>query len=227
MEMLLKSYSSTIQDIDEKGVIVKAVNAFGNKDAVGDISLKGSYTKTLSEGFGRVRWFLNHKRDQLLGVPIEGHQTESHLVMKSKINLNKQIGRDTYEDYKIYAEQGKSLEHSVGVIAVKGKYEIKGDTRLVSEWRLMEYSTLTDWGANPNTPTLSIKSEFGEGVDETIAFLEICLKKANYSDIKGKQVESQIAALKALIAEPSIDTLIPEPPAAIDYKSIIQSFKIS
>src|ERR1044072_5957359 len=185
--MLTKSYSSTIQDIDEKGIIVVAANAFGNEDMHGDISMPGSYTKTINERFNRLRWYLNHEQDKLLGVPMEAKQTDTHLVVKGRINLNKQIGRDTYEDYKMYASEGKSLEHSVGVLAVKRD---TSNAKRVMEWKWFEYSTLTNWGANPNTPVLSIKSE--ENPLQLVEFLEKCLWKANYSDEKGKQIESQI-----------------------------------
>ena len=117
--MLIKAYAGAIQDVDEKGVIVKAINAFGNEDAHGDISMKGSFNKTIQERGARLKWYLNHKQDQLLGVPLETSPTDLYLVQKSRINLNKQIGRDTYEDYKMYASEGKTLEHSIGVTAVK------------------------------------------------------------------------------------------------------------
>lgn len=223
--LILKSYAGEVKDVDSKGVIVKAVNAFGNRDAAGDVSMKGSFTKTLQEGLTRVRWFLNHKRDVILGVPLEGHQTEEHLIMKSRINLNKQVGRDTYEDYKMYAAEGRSLEHSVGVIAMPGKFEKKGDTRYVAEWRMMEYSTLTDWGANENTPVFSIKSAHSEETPlELIEFLEKSLRVANYSDMKGKQIESHILQIKALM-QPAEVTEEPQT-AIVDYKSVLSNFKL-
>jgi HK97 family phage prohead protease len=218
MEQLrIKSYSSTINDVDEKGVIVKAVNAFGNEDAHKDISVSGSYSKTIQERFNRLRWYLNHDQKTLLGVPLEATQTDAHLIVKSRINLNKQVGRDTYEDYKLFASEGKSLEHSVGVIAVKRD---QADKRKVLEWKWFEYSTLTNWGANPNTPMLSIKSE--DNITEIIDFLELSLRKASYSDVKGKMIEGKIQELKTLlISEPSADT----PPVSkpFDWKSALEN----
>jgi HK97 family phage prohead protease len=205
METLLrKAYKSEIQDIDDKGVIIVAANAFGNKDSHGDISMKGSFTKTIQENFNRVRWYLNHHPGQLLGVPIEAHETEDFLVVKGQINLNKTIGRDTYEDYKMYASHGKSLEHSVAVKPIK-----KDASGRVFEWKWKEYSTLTEWASNPHTPLLSLKSE--NNLPEIIEFLEECTRKANYSDEKGKEIEKQITTLKALIAEPEASTLKQEP----------------
>ena len=59
-------------DVDEKGVVTVAVNGIGVKDSQDDISMPGSFNKTLKENFNRMRWFLNHRTDQLLGVPLSG-----------------------------------------------------------------------------------------------------------------------------------------------------------
>lgn len=224
-QLEIKSYSGAIHDIDEKGIITKAVAVFDVKDDKGDISLKGSFNKSINDGLKRLKWYLNHDQTILLGAPLEAVANDTHLITKSKINLNKQVGRDTYEDYKIYAETGRTLEHSIGAYAIKANKDASG-TRNVMEWKWMEYSTLTNWGASQDTPMFSLKnSEYS--VEETIEFLEMCCKKANYSDVKGKQIEYQVAVLKALVLEPSNDTLVIEPQAVIDYKSIINSFKIS
>lgn len=130
-------------DVDEKGVVTVAVNGIGVKDSQDDISMPGSFNKTLKENFNRMRWFLNHRTDQLLGVPLSGEEKENNLVMVGQINLKKQMGRDTLEDYKLYAENGRTLEHSIGVKAIKRD---EADRRKVKEWFMGEYSTLTAWG---------------------------------------------------------------------------------
>jgi HK97 family phage prohead protease len=150
------SFKVKPEDIDEKGRVVIAVNAFGNLDSDNEISAKGAFTKTLKENFNRVKWFLNHNRSQLLGVPIEAVETDEYLQVTGQLNMNKQLSRDIYEDYRLYAEHGKTLEHSIGVDVIKRDSK---DTRIVLEYKLWEFSTLTNWGANANTPLLSIKSE--------------------------------------------------------------------
>lgn len=220
-QLLTKSYTSSIQDIDDKGIVKVAANAFGNEDAHKDISVYGSYTKTIQERFHRLKWYKNHNQNELLGVPKEASQTNEHLVVVGKLNLNKQISKDIYEDYKIYAAEGKSLEHSVGVIAVKRDQQ---DKRKVLEWKWFEYSTLTNWGANPNTPMLSIKSE--DNPLDAIEFLELCLRKGNYSDERGHMMEEHIAILKALLttAEPPDGTQsVIEP--LFDIKAAINNLK--
>jgi HK97 family phage prohead protease len=202
-----KNYGSQIKDLDEKGIVIVAANAIGNEDSDKDMSMDGSFDKTLSENFKRVKWFLNHDRNLLLGVPIEGKQSGKYLEMKGQLNLKKQIAKDTYEDYKLYAEHGKTLEHSIGVEAVK--WEQKGDTRMVKEWKLWEYSTLTSWGANEYTPMLGMKS--ANSITEAIDWFNVMLKQGNYSDEKFLQIEEKINSLKSLFQEPGVPTQKKEP----------------
>ena len=77
MEEKIKSlqYKTKANDVDEKGIVTVAVNGIGVKDSQNDISMPGSFNKTLKENIGRMRWFLNHRTDQLLGVPLSGKET--------------------------------------------------------------------------------------------------------------------------------------------------------
>lgn len=193
MEIKQKIFESKAVDLDKKGQVLIAVNAFGNTDSDNDISLPGSFKKTLKENFARVRWFLNHDVTILLGVPIKGFEEGQYLKMQAQFNLEKQIARDTYEDYKLFQEHGKSLEHSVGLQAIKWTFDETKGVRTISEWKLWEFSTLTHWGANENTPLLGIKSRLEEMGNNT-----------NYSDERKRQIEQ---TQKALFIEPSRVTL--------------------
>lgn len=215
---MYKSFKSQVKDVDQKGRVVVAANAFGNIDSQGDISNYGSFTKTLNENFDRVRWLLNHDGNKLLGVPIEGTETPQYLQVVGQLNMDKELSRDVYADYKLYAEYGKSLEHSIGVDPIK--FDIQGKVRKVSEWKLWEFSTLTTWGANSNTPMLNIKSDYD--------WLNIQLNKGDYTDERFKEIEKQIQILKSLIDEPAQATQIIEPIAQIvepiNWKSISDIF---
>ncbi len=202
-----KDFRTEIKDIDEKGRVLVAANAIGNVDSDNDISKDGSFDKTLSEHFKRVKWFLNHDKNILLGVPIEAKQNGKYLEMLGQLNMKKQISRDTYEDYKLYAEHGRTLEHSIGVNAIK--WEMDDDVRKVSEWKLWEYSTLTAWGANEDTPMLGIKGlkDMNDGVE----WLNTMLKKGNYTDERFKEIENQLNRLKSLVSEPVVTTREDEP----------------
>lgn len=204
-----KNFGTQIKDLDEKGRVLVAANAIGNVDSDSDITKDGAFDKTLAEGFKRVKWFLNHDKNTLLGVPIEGKQNGKYLEILGQLNMKKQISRDIYEDYKLYAEHGRTLEHSVGVNAIK--WEMQGDVRLVSEWKLWEYSTLTAWGANSDTPMLAIKSDKYENISDSVEWLETILRKGNYTDQRFKEIEDKLSALKSLLEEPVITTPVQEP----------------
>jgi hypothetical protein len=55
--MIIKAYKSKVEDVDNKGRVIVAANALGNVDNMKDMSMEGSFTKTLNENFKRVRWF--------------------------------------------------------------------------------------------------------------------------------------------------------------------------
>ena len=189
-------YKTKANDLDEvKGIVRVAVNGIGVVDSQNDISMPGSFTKTLSENIARMKWFLNHDVTQLLGVPLEGEEKDGNLVMTGQLNLAKQIGRDTLEDYKLFASAGRTLEHSIGVQAIKRDEK---DKRKVLEWKMWEYSTLTNWGSNPQTFLIGIKNDNEGDVRRNIEFIRQALKM-RYSDARLKEYEMRLDMLnKAL-----------------------------
>lgn len=222
---MLKSLSSDITDIDEKGRIVVAANAFGNIDADRDISMPGSFDVTVKNNFTRLKWFLNHDRTQLLGVPLQAIITKEHLQVVGQINLNKQIGRDTYEDYKLFADHGKSLEHSIGVDAIKFIEDRENNVRKVTEWKWWEYSTLTSWGVNENTPLISIKSS---DPHTALNLFEIRMKHGHYSDETFIEIEESITRIKSLInKQHSLEQPISADALADASKQFIKSLQLS
>lgn len=190
-------YKTKANDVDgEKGIVTVAVNGIGVKDSQGDISMPGSFNKTLKEGFDKIKWFLNHDIKLLLGCPISGEEKDGNLVMTGQINLEKQIGRDILSDYKLYAEHGKTLEHSIGVRAIKRD---KADRAKVHEWKMYEYSTLTSWGSNPQTFLVNIKSATEDQVREAVDFIKKAFQMRGYSDERLNGYNMQLdLLLKAL-----------------------------
>ncbi len=214
---MYKNFQTTIKDVDEKGRVLVAANAIGNIDSDNDISMPGSFQKTIKENFSRLKWFLNHNKDFLVGVPLEAKEGMPYLEVLGQINLDKQLGKDVYSDYKLYAEYNKTLEHSIGVEPVK-KEQGKDGVRRVSEWKWWEYSTLYSWGANDQTPLIALKES--NNFIEIIDWLELKMKKGNFSDERFKQIEGQIIKLRSLIAEPAEATQVDEP----NYIQVIDSF---
>lgn len=198
MEETLKRipYRTKTADVDEKGIVTVAVNGIGIEDSQKDISMPGSFVETITHDIDRMRWFLNHDTTQLLGVPLYGEEKSDNLIVTGQLNLAKQIGRDILTDYKLYAEAGRTLEHSIGVKAIRRDKE---DRRKVLQWKMYEYSTLTSWGANPNTYLVGIKSATAEQVRDAIDFLKLALKQKGYSDERFMNIEKELGVLfKAL-----------------------------
>jgi hypothetical protein len=241
MNAINKSLEKEIKSIDEKqGIVQFYANAFNNVDSDADVSLQGSFSKTLKENIGRMRWLLNHDVDKLLGVPFidGGIEDMMGLISTNKANMEKTIAKDTFQDYILYKEFGRTLEHSVRVRAIK--YEIVEKEgipvefkqqayengferiRLVKEWQLMEVSTVM-WGANEKTPLLDIKSL--KELDSTISFFDSMLKM-NYTDERMKSIEETHKILLSLKSEP-LKTILKEPVLDTRLKPIIEIMKNS
>jgi len=210
--MKLFNTKSSIEDVDEKGIVKIRVSAFGNIDSYGDIMDSKAFNKSISDfkasGKTRVKHLKNHSWNQAIGVPIEMTVTEKGLDVVSKINLEKQLGQETFSDYKFYAENNQTLEHSIGYVTVKEEKSQEQKANILKEVNLMEYSTLDFLGANSETPLLDLKS-VNMTPEELI-----------------KRIEDLEARLKAL--EPSQDTQAVEEKAEnelIELNKIISKIK--
>lgn len=190
MAKIYKNIKEKVEDVTKEGRLVIAINAIGNEDTDGDISMPGSFDKTLKDDIVRAKWYLNHDTTILLGVPISGREEDGLVKMEAQLNLKKQIGRDVLSDYELFAEFERTLEHSVGVEDILRN---KSNTKQVLEWKFWECSTLTSWGANERTPLLEIKS-----VDDQIKILEKALKKS-YSDERLSGMENSLSLLKKAV----------------------------
>lgn len=210
MAKILKSIHEKVEDITKEGRLTIAINAIGNEDSDGDISLPGSFNKTMTDDIARMKWFLNHNTTQLLGVPIAGREEGGLVKMEAQLNMKKQIAIDVLSDYELYAEHGRTLEHSVGVEDIVRN---KANKKEVQEWKMWEFSTLTSWGANERTPLLEIKS-----MDEQIKMLEKALKK-NYSTERLVGMEKSLNLLKKAVLGEAI-VKCPHCGLIFDYNSV-------
>ena len=153
---------SSIDDVDEKGIVKIRVSAFGNKDSYGDIMDSKAFNKTISDfkssGKTRVKHLKNHDWNSFIGVPLEMNATNEGLEVVSAINLEKQIAFETFTDYKLADKYGQTLEHSFGYTVVKEEKSEEQKANILKEVNIMEYSTLDFWGANSDTPLLGLKN---------------------------------------------------------------------
>ena len=208
-------------DTTEKGEVTILANGLEIEDYQGDISTRGSFKKTLNDftaGKRPIFHYKNHNNNDTVGLVIKGEETDKYLVLTSMLNLNKQLGREVFEDYKQAKEYGKTIEHSVGVIAIKRDEK---DRRRVLEWYLDEVSTLTKRGANPSTGFIDLKSIDVElNPEKAIEYLKSVLNK-KYSDDKLVTFQNQLELVeKAIITNDIKLVQCPECGLTFDYNGI-------
>jgi len=215
--MDFKQLSYDIKDFDEaKGIVVAYANAYDFKDSDGDISAKGSFNKTVSENFKRIRVLKDHNPTVSLGVPLELRPDDPYgLLTTTKFNLKKEVARDMFTDIQLMKESGLNAELSIGY-EIKKRDEKNKD--IITEYKLFEYSFLTSWAANELSTVQGIKS-----IENHYGILSLIEKayNLNYSDSRLKQIEN---ILIALTEEPSEtkDTFNDEPQIIHNF---IQSLK--
>lgn len=195
--------SYEIKDVSEKGVVQFYANTFNNTDSDNDISLPGSFKKTLKDNAKRLRHFKNHDPRQMPGVILEAKEDEIGLLITSQLILETQLGRETYEEYKALAQADKQMEHSVGVTAIKHDKDEKSGIRSVSEWKLWEVSTLNAWGANDGALALDVKAmedASAEDLMREIVFLKSLLNIKTYDELTLEHIERQMNYLNDLKA---------------------------
>ena len=215
--MELKQLSYSLKDLDEtKGVVTAYANTYNFKDSDGDISAYGSFDKTVTENFKRIRVLKDHNPTMMVGVPLVIDTKDSFgLLTTTQFNLNKPLGKDLFTDIQLMHSSGLSAELSIGYKVIQRDVKNKS---IINEYKLMEYSFLSSWGANELSTVQGIKS-----IKSTYGILELIEKSYNldYSDNRLRQIET---LLKSLSNEPSKTDTLNEQPLILDsLKSLTQS----
>ena len=194
--MEFKIQSIEVKDLDDtKGVIVAYANTYNFKDSDGDISAYGSFDKTVTENFKRIRVLKDHNPTMMIGVPLSIDTKDSYgLLTTSQFNMNKTLSKDMFTDIKLMHETGLNAELSIGYRVMQRDQK---DKSIIKEYKLMEYSFLSSWGANQLSTVQDIKS-----IKSHYGIMELIEKSYNldYSDNRLKQIEN---LLKALSQDPS------------------------
>ena len=197
-KIYFKDIKSKVSDVSEKGEVTIYVNAFNNIDSTNEISMPGSFKKSINEGIGRMKHLLNHDTSQLIGLPIEMKEDSFGLRVISAMNIQKQFVKDVFEDYKFFADHDRTLEHSIGYRLVKFQKDDKTGVQKNLEYNLKEYSTLTFLGANSQTPLVEMKDE--KDIFKTLELLTSMLK-GKYSDEKLQAIENTIKKLEGQLSQ--------------------------
>ena len=216
-QIKFKQSSIDIKDFDEaKGVVRAYANTYDYKDSDGDISAKGSFDKTISENYKRIRVLKDHIPTISLGVPLEIDIKDSYgLLTTTKFNLKKEVSRDMFTDIQLMKENGLNAELSIGYNIIRRKEK---NQSIIKEYKLFEYSFLSSWAANEMSTVEDIKS-----LKSTYGIIELIEKSynLNYSDARLKQIETILKSLTE--KEPSkIDTPNVEP--IIKQKEVLTNY---
>jgi len=213
-QVSFKQLSYDLKELDEaKGVVTAYANAYNNKDSDGDISAFGSFDKTVTENFKRIRVLKDHNPTMMIGVPLSINTKDSYgLLTTSQFNMNKPLGKDMFTDVKLMHESGLNAELSIGYKVMQRDTKNKS---IINEYKLMEYSFLSSWAANELATVQNIKS-----IKSHYGLMELIQKSYNlkYSDERLRQIET---LLKALDKEPSEDDTPEDEPL---YLETLKSF---
>lgn len=214
----INATKTIVKDLDDvKGIVTAYANVYDFEDSDGDISAKGSFKRTVNNNWKRMRVLKDHKTDISLGIPLEADANDPYgLKTVSQFFMHKDVAKDMYYDIKMMLEAPKPLnpELSIGYAVVDRD---KKDRRIITEYKLMEYSFLTSWAANALSVATDMKS-----VKDHYGIMELLTKMYNvpYSDPRLKQIETVLQSLSKSPSEP--DTIEEDP---IDVEQIKHSLK--
>jgi HK97 family phage prohead protease len=207
--MEFKQISYDLKELDEaKGVVTAYANAYNFKDSDGDISAYGSFDKTVNENFKRIRVLKDHNPTMMIGVPLAIDTKDTYgLLTTSQFNMNKPLGKDMFTDVKLMHESGLNAELSIGYKVMQRDQKNKS---IIQEYKLMEYSFLSSWGANELSTVQGIKS-----IKSHYGIMELIEKAYNldYSDERLRNIEQ---LLKSLSDEPSESDTLNEKPIILE-----------
>lgn len=166
-EVDVKDFTTTLEvkDIDgKKGIVTGYFADFDTIDSDGDIIKKGAFTRTITSmgptaAKPRIKHLQNHNPYQPLGVLQTLKEDTKGLYYESQIGPHA-LGKD----FLLMAEAGLITEHSIGYRTIKYNQLMPWEDwkdgeamRELTELKLYEGSSLTAWGANPNTPLTGVK----------------------------------------------------------------------
>lgn len=199
---LFKYAPNSVKDVDVKTrTVVVYFNKFGNIDSDRDMSMPGSFSKSIRErgrkGADLIYHLSNHRKQPefTLGKP---DLEEDSVGLKGTTQLiDTTHGNDVIKLY----EAGIINQHSIGYRVIKRQQKQAADGIYFEnqEYYLTEGSTVL-YGANPETPTLEVKSL--DDLSELTALydvLEKFLRVGTVSDEMFKQIQLKHNAISELL----------------------------
>ena len=144
----------SVKDVDRtQGVITAYAAAFDNVDADGDVIRPGAFAKTIRErgpaGTAQIKMLFMHRFTEIIGKVLHLEEDGHGLLFRAKLLLGLRRAQDALELYS-----HDMFEHSVGIDVILPERFRGGE---ILEAKLFDVSPVT-FGANDQTPTISVKS---------------------------------------------------------------------
>ena len=145
-------------DNKEYGTFEGYGSVFGNTDLGNDVIQKGAFTKSLRDfrTADNVKLLYQHKSDMPIGKFDEIYEDSKGLVVRGRLALRTQAGKEAYELLKMGALDGLSIGFKVDQKSVS--YEKDTNRRIIKEVKLMEVSLVT-FPMNPRAVVRQVKGE--------------------------------------------------------------------
>ena len=169
----------------------------------------------------------DHNPTMMIGVPLAIDTKDTYgLLTTTQFNMNKPLGKDMFTDVKLMHDNNLNAELSIGYRVLQRDQKNKS---IINEYKLMEYSFLSSWGANELSTVQGIKS-----IKSHYGILELIEKSYNldYSDERLRGIESLLKmAQMEMDGEDNdskfINMMIPHHEAAIKmakkYESLLKN----
>ena len=190
---------------EESGIFSGYAAVYGNVDSGGDIIEPGAFTKTIAEGWERVKILALHNDCWLpIGRPLELREDSNGLFIKAKIS-DTSMGRDI----KVLLKDGVLNELSIGYDPIVFDYDENG-IRHLREVKLWEVSVVT-WAMNPEAVITDYKqaAEAAERANAMAAEAAADVKAGRkISAARMKALKEASASMKA--ATKALDSIIRE-----------------
>jgi HK97 family phage prohead protease len=198
-----KDITDNIIDIDTSTRRVKAVwSRMNNVDLDNDIIVPEAFTKTLTErgpaGKNLVWSLVDHKADMnnVIGKPEQLYVEGDALIAITPI-----VGTEKGTDMLKMYEAGLINQHSIGFSTLKSDWQDQSqNVRVIKEVKLYEGSAVL-WGANPETPTISVKSQSKEDLNNRLEKLLKAFRNGKFTDDTFALMEIQIKKIQADLLE--------------------------
>lgn len=206
-----------ILDVDNETRRVKAVWArCGNVDLDNDVIVPEAFTKTIKErgpkGKNLIWSLVDHEAEMEMAI---GKPEELYIENDMLIAITPIVMTETGENIMKMYDAGLINQHSIGFATINSDVD-KNGVRTIRELKLYEGSAVL-WAANPETPTLAVKSELKkENLQDRLGKLLKAFKGGRFTDETFSLIEIEIKRIQAELMEIEVVKELTLPAQAVE-----------